>query len=113
MNELVTVIRRRRKWYDSGIWQIARYRDLLMLFALRDIKVRYKQTLLGPLWLIVQPLTLTAVFTVTIGRLVGAPTDGIPPPLFYFAALIAYQYFSHNVQSTSQVFLSNEELFGK
>jgi lipopolysaccharide transport system permease protein len=113
MDELVTIIGRRRKWYDFNIKQLSKFRDLLLLFALRDIKVRYKQTLLGPMWLIVQPLTLTAVFTITMGRLAGVSTDGVPPPLFYFTALIAFQYFSYNVQSTGQVFLSNEHLFSK
>jgi lipopolysaccharide transport system permease protein len=103
----------RRGWLDLDLGQLWDYRDLLLLFALRDIKVRYKQTLLGPAWLVIQPLTLTAVFTTMISGVAGISTGNQPAPLFYLTALIIWSYFSQIVSSTSQVFLANEHLFSK
>jgi lipopolysaccharide transport system permease protein len=85
----------------------------LLIFALRDLKVRYTQTLLGPAWLIIQSLTLTAVFTTIISGVAGISTGNQPAPLFYLTALIIWSYFSQIVSSTSQVFLANEYLFSK
>src|SRR5258708_2516906 len=108
-----TVIGPRRGWLDLDLGQVWDYRDLLLLFALRDIKVRYKQTLLGPAWLVIQPLALTAVFTTMISGVAGISTGNQPAPLFYLTALIIWSYFSQIVSSTSQVFLANEHLFSK
>ena len=108
-----TIVSPRRGWFDLNIRHLWDYRDLLFLFAMRDIKVRYKQTLLGPAWLILQPLILTAVFTTMIGGVAGISTGDRPAPLFYLTALIIWSYFSQIVYSTSQVFLANEHLFSK
>jgi lipopolysaccharide transport system permease protein len=108
-----TIIGPRRGWLDLDLGQLWDYRDLLLLFALRDIKVRYKQTLLGPAWLVIQPLALTAVFTTMISGVAGISTGNQPAPLFYLTALIIWSYFSQIVSSTSQVFLANEHLFSK
>ena len=108
-----TIVGPRRGWFDLDIMHLWNYRDLLLLFAMRDIKVRYKQTLLGPAWLILQPLALTAVFTTMISGVAGISTGNQPAPLFYLTALIIWSYFSQIVQSTSQVFLANEHLFSK
>src|ERR1700732_2431324 len=78
---------------------------------MRDIKVRYKQTLLGPAWFIIQPLILTAVFTTMISGAAGISTGNQPAPLFYLTALIIWQYFSQIISSTSEVFKANEHLF--
>jgi lipopolysaccharide transport system permease protein len=108
-----TIIGPRRGWFDLDLRQLWNYRDLLLLFALRDIKVRYKQTLLGPAWLIIQPLTLTAVFTAMISGVAGISTGNQPAPLFYLTALIIWSYFSQIVYSMSEVFVVNEHLFSK
>jgi lipopolysaccharide transport system permease protein len=108
-----TIVSPRRGWFDPDIRHLWDYRDLLLLFAMRDIKVRYKQTLLGPAWLILQPLILTAVFTTMISGVAGISTGDQPAPLFYLTALIIWSYFSQIVYSTSQVFLANEHLFSK
>ena len=108
-----TIVGPRRAWFDLDIVHLWNYRDLLLLFAMRDIKVRYKQTLLGPAWLILQPLALTAVFTTMISGVAGISTGNQPAPLFYLTALIIWSYFSQIVQSGSQVFLANEHLFSK
>lgn len=109
----ITIIRRRRGWFDVDLRRAWEHRDLLLLFALRDIKVRYKQTLLGPTWLILQPLALTAVFTTMISGVAGVSTGNQPAPLFYLTGLIIWSYFSQVVYSASQVFMANEYLFSK
>jgi lipopolysaccharide transport system permease protein len=108
-----TIIGPRRGWFDLHLGQLWNYRDLLLLFALRDIKVRYTQTLLGPAWLIIQPLTLTAVFTTIVSGVARVSTGNQPAPLFYLTGLIVWAYFSQIVNSTSQVFIANEYLFSK
>ena len=112
-SDQVTVIKPPRGWFDFHLSEIWRYRDLLTLFVMRDIKVRYKQTLLGPTWIILQPLALTAVFTIVINGFAGVSTGGRPAPIFYFTALIIWSYFSQNVYSTSQLFVANEQMFNK
>jgi lipopolysaccharide transport system permease protein len=89
--------------------ELWRYRDLLYFLTLRDIKVRYQQTLLGVAWAILVPLTQMAIFGVIFGRVAGLPSDGLNPYLFYLAALVPWQYFSNalGASSTSLVTYSN------
>lgn len=89
------------------------YRDLLWLMVWRDIVARYKQTVLGPLWFIVQPLLTTVVFTVVFGRMAGIPTADVPPTLFYLCGLLPWGYFAQTFQSTSSSLVQNAGLFGK
>ncbi len=93
-----------------GIWQ---YRDLVMLFVRRDSVANYKQTLLGPLWFVIQPLMTTIVFTIVFGRIAAIPTDGISPFLFYFAGVLCWQYFAANVSRTSDTLTSNAAIYSK
>ena len=93
-----------------GIWQ---YRDLVMLFVRRDSVANYKQTLLGPLWFVIQPLMTTIVFTIIFGRIASIPTDGISPFLFYFAGVLCWQYFAANVSRTSDTLTSNAAIYSK
>lgn len=109
----ITTIRRRSGWFDLDLRRAWEHRDLLLLFALRDIKVRHKQTLLGPGWLVLQPLVWTAVFTATISGVAGVSTANQPAPLFYLSGLIIWSYFSQVIFATSQVFIENEHLFSK
>src|SRR4051794_17959059 len=109
----ITIIRRRSGWFDLNLGRTWEHRDLLILFALRDLKVRHKQTLLGPGWLVLQPLVWTAVFTATISGLAGVSTANQPAPLFYLSGLIVWSYFSQVIFATSQVFIENEHLFSK
>lgn len=109
----ITIIRRRSGWFDLDLRRAWEHRDLLLLFALRDIKVRQKQTLLGPGWLVLQPLVWTAVFTATISGVAGVSTADQPAPLFYLSGLIIWSYFSQVIFATSQVFIENEHLFSK
>jgi lipopolysaccharide transport system permease protein len=89
------------------------YRDLLVLLIQRDVTSRYKQTLLGPLWFIIQPILTTLVFSIIFGRVAGIPTDGIPGPLFYLCGLLGWTYFSQNITNAGASFVNNAHLFGK
>lgn len=94
----------------AGLW---RYRDLLVLLVQRDFTSRYKQTLLGPLWFIVNPLINAVVFTLLFSRLIGIPTDGIPPMLFYLGGQLAWNYFANVLGSTGNSLAGNAAIFSK
>jgi lipopolysaccharide transport system permease protein len=107
------IIERSRGWMRVNWRELWEYRDLLVLLVQRDFISRYKQTLLGPVWFIVQPLLTTAVFVIIFGRVAGIPTDGIPGPLFYLGGLLAWNYFAQNITTGSATFVNNAGLFGK
>jgi lipopolysaccharide transport system permease protein len=100
-------------WFDIHISEIWRYRDLIMLFVQRDFVSVYKQTILGPLWFLIQPLFTTVIFTVIFGKVAKIPTDGLPQPLFYMAGVVAWSYFSGCLNKTSNTFVGNAGIFGK
>lgn len=108
-----TVIRPTRGFASVDMREVWAYRDLLWLLVWRDIAVRYKQTVLGPLWFVVQPVLTTVVFTVVFGTVARIPTAGVPPVLFYLCGLLAWNYFAQTFQSTSTTLVSNAGLFGK
>jgi len=89
------------------------YRELVYFLAWRDVKVRYKQTLLGVLWAIIQPLFTMVVFMFLFGRLANIPTDGIPGPIFYFSALVPWIYFSSSVINAGMSVVANSALLTK
>lgn len=99
--------------FQLNLKDVWRYRDLLFLFVKRDFVAVYKQTILGPLWFLVQPLLTTLMFTFVFGRLAGISTDGIPPLLFYMAGITLWTYFADCLNKTSTTFLSNANIFGK
>jgi lipopolysaccharide transport system permease protein len=92
------------------LWE---YRDLLGLLIRRDFLAKYKQTILGPAWFIVQPLLTMLMFVVVFGHIAQIPTDGIPAPLFYLAGLLVWNYFAQNVTTGATTFTSNAHLFTK
>lgn len=108
-----TVIRPRKGWFDIDFKGLVRYRDLIWLMVKRNFTVLYKQTILGPAWVVIQPLLTTLVFTVVFGNLAGLPTDGVPKFLFYMAGNIMWQYFSQCLTRTAETFTKNSRLFGK
>ena len=108
-----TVIRPRRGWLDIDIKGLWRYRDLIWLMVKRNFTVLYKQTILGPAWVVIQPLLTTLVFTVVFGNLAGLPTDGVPKFLFYMAGNIMWHFFAQCLTVTSETFVKNSKLFGK
>jgi homopolymeric O-antigen transport system permease protein len=107
------VIRPKIGWFDLHLVDLWRYRDLTGLFVWRDFVAQYKQTILGPLWHILQPLLTTLMFTVVFGKMAKLPTDGIPPLLFYLAGVTCWSYFADCVSRTSATFIGNAALFGK
>jgi len=107
------IIRPRKGWFDIDFKGLVRYRDLILLMVKRNFTLLYKQTVLGPAWVIIQPLLTTLVFTVVFGNLAGLPTDGVPKFLFYMAGNIMWQFFSQCLKSTANTFLGNTKLFGK
>src|SRR5437868_4895396 len=94
----------------ASLW---RYRDLITMFVRRDFVAFYKQTVLGPLWYVVQPLLTTSVFTLIFNRIANIPTDGLPPFLFYLTGLVLWNYFAACMTKTSDVFTANAGIFGK
>ena len=108
-----TVIRPRNGWFDIDFKGLVRYRDLIFLMVKRNFTVLYKQTILGPAWVIIQPLLTTLVFTVVFGNLAGLPTDGVPKFLFYMAGNVMWHFFSQCLTITSNTFVANSKLFGK
>ena len=107
------VIRPKIGWLDLHLADLWRYRDLIAMFVWRDFVAQYKQTILGPLWNILQPLFTTLIFTVVFGKMAKLPTDGVPPLLFYLAGVTCWSYFADSVNRTSVTFISNAAIFGK
>jgi len=112
-NSWDTVIRPQRAWWDLRLDDLWRYRDLIGLLVWRDFIAIYKQTILGPVWHLIQPLLTTVVFTVIFGGIAKLPTDGLPPFIFYMAGNTVWAYFSICLLSTSNTFTSNAAIFGK
>ncbi len=110
--EYEIVIEPTHGFLDVGWRELWDYRDLLVLLIQRDFISRYKQTALGPLWFVLQPLLTTLVF-VFFSRLGGLPTDGVPRPLFYLAGLLGWNYFSQSITAAGSVYVTNASLFGK
>ena len=106
-------IRSRSGWFDINLSELWQYRDLIMLFVQRDFIAYYKQTVLGPLWFILQPLFTTVVFTIIFSSIAHIPTDGFPPFLFYLSGTIAWTYFATCMTKTSNTFMANAGIFGK
>lgn len=108
-----TVIRPKDKLLSVDFAEIWRYRDLLMLFVKRNIITQYKQTILGPLWYLIQPLMTTVMYMVVFGGIAKISTDGLPQPLFYLAGICFWQYFADCLTKTSNTFVNNAGIFGK
>lgn len=108
-----TVIKPRNKLFEVNLKEIWDYRDLMTLFVKRTITVQYKQTILGPLWWIIQPAMTVIMYMVVFGGIAGIPTDGIPQPLFYLGGVAMWQYFSDCLTKTSNTFVANSGIFGK
>ena len=107
------IITPRKKWWDLQLRDVWHYRDLIILFVRRDFVSRYKQTILGPLWFIIQPLFTSLIYTVIFGQIAKLPTDGLPQMLFYMSGTVMWHYFSGCLNGTSTTFTSNAGIFGK
>lgn len=102
-----------RGWLELRLREVWDYRELLYFFVWRDVKIRYKQTVIGVLWVILQPLLTMGVFTLFFGRLAKLPSQGLPYPIFYFAALVPWTYFSYALQSATNVVVENQRVITK
>jgi lipopolysaccharide transport system permease protein len=110
---MYTEIKPKKAWLDVDIKGLWHYRDLYRMYILRDIVTQYKQTILGPLWYVIQPLMTTIIYMFVFGGLAGISTDGIPQPLFYMAGITLWNYFQQCFTSCSDVFGTNAGVFGK
>jgi lipopolysaccharide transport system permease protein len=107
------IIEPKRNLFDLRLRELWRARDLVMLFVHRDFVAVYKQTILGPLWFLIQPLLTAIIFTFIFGSIANLPTDGLPKFLFYMSGTVVWAYFSSCLTSTSATFATNAPLFGK
>ncbi len=100
-------------WLRINWRELLHYSDLMWLLVRRDFVAKYKQTILGPLWFVIQPLLTTLVFTVIFDRVAGISTDELPPMLFYLCGMLGWQYFADCISGTSATFVQNQGIFGK
>lgn len=109
----ITTIEPLAGWLDFRFKELWQYRDLVALFVRRDLVAKYKQTVLGPLWYLIQPLLTTVTFTIIFGNVAGISTDGLPHFPFYLAGNVLWTYFAASLTNTSNTFTANMNLFGK
>ena len=106
-------ISRNTRLLDIDLKELWRYRDLLMMYVRRDIVTFYKQTILGPLWFLIQPLMTTLMFMFVFGGIAGISTDGVPQAVFYLGGLVCWNYFADCLTKCSETFNANQHIFGK
>ena len=112
-NEWTEVISPKTSLLDLKLAELWKYRDLIVIFARRDIIASYKQTILGPLWFFIQPIITSLLFTVVFGNIAGISTEGINSFLFFLASQICWSYFSSSLNGNANIFVSNAGIFGK
>src|SRR6185503_14442663 len=109
----VVVIKPSKGWVSLNLRTLWEYRELLYFLTWRDIKVRYKQTVLGASWAILQPMATMLIFSLFFGRLVKVPSDGVPYPLFSFAALVPWTFFANGLNQSSNSLIASANLLKK
>lgn len=113
MDEYTTHIKAKNGWFDIDFKELLKYKDLIVLFVKRNFVVQYKQTILGPLWFIINPLLTTLMQTFVFGGIAGMSTDGVPQFAFYITSNAIWMYFSTCITQTSNTFVANAGIFGK
>ncbi|HEU0081127.1 MAG TPA: ABC transporter permease [Candidatus Paceibacterota bacterium] len=113
MSAPVTIIRPKKTFSVADLRELWSYRELLYFFTWRDFKVRYKQTLIGAAWAILQPFVTMVVFSVFFGKLAQVPSDGVPYPIFVYVGLLFWQFFSGALSDTSNVLVGNQAIITK
>lgn len=113
MNNFQTTIRPKTGWRDINLKELWDYRDLIFLFVKRNFTTRYKQTILGPAWLIISPLLNTLISTFVFGTIAEIPSDGVPYFIFYMCGNMAWSYFAYCLNNTASTFTGNAGVFGK
>ena len=112
-NEWLFEITPKNKFFSLNLKEVWQYRDLLMLFVKRDVVTVYKQTVLGPLWYLIQPLFTSIIFTIIFNTVAGIETGVVPPFLFNLAGITVWNYFTSCLNDTSDTFKRNAAIFGK
>lgn len=113
MESEYTTIKPQSSLLDINLKELWQYRDLIYMYTKRDIVTFYKQTILGPLWFVIQPILTTIMFMFVFGNLAGISTDGVPGVLFYFSGIIIWNYFADCLNRNSKTFTDNQNVFGK
>lgn len=114
MNEnWTTIIKPKTGWFDINLKELFQYKDLISMFVKRDFKTMYKQTILGPLWIIINPLFTTIMYTIVFGTIANISTDGMPQIVFYMLGTTIWTYFSTCLTMTASTFTGNASIFGK
>ena len=108
-----TVLKSKNKWLDINLKELCSYKDLIFLFVKRNYVTKYKQTILGPLWMVISPLLTTLMHALVFGGIAGISTDGTPQLAFYMAGNVVWTYFASCVNQTSNTFVANAGVFGK
>lgn len=112
-SEPYLIIKPRKGWQLVDFKELREYRDLFYFLVAREIKVRYKQTVLGGLWAVIQPLFMMVVFTLFFGRLAKLPSDGLPYPVFYYSAMVPWTYFANSITYSGNSLIQNTALISK
>lgn len=102
-----------RSWLDLKLSELWAYRELLYFFVWRDIKVRYRQTVIGAAWAVIQPLSTMVVFSLIFGELARIPSDGLPYPIFYYSALLPWMYFANALTGATNVVVEHQHVITK
>ena len=103
----------KKKWFDFNIKELLQYRDLIWLFVKKDFSLIYKQTILGPLWIFLNPLITTIIYTIVFGGIANLSTDGVPKLLFYMTGNALWSFFAECINKTANTFKDNANVFGK
>ena len=106
-NHWTSIIKPKTKLLDLNLKELWQYKDLIIMFVKRDFKTLYKQTILGPLWVIINPMLTTLMFTVVFGGIANISTDGMPQFVFYMAGNTVWSYFSTCLTKTANTFINN------
>jgi lipopolysaccharide transport system permease protein len=113
MTTATLVIRPSRGWLGLNLGELWQYRELIYFLAWRDIRVRYKQTMLGAAWAVIQPFLTMVIFSIIFGRLANIPSDGVPYPIFAYCALLPWQLFAYSLAQSSNSLVANQHLITK
>lgn len=113
MTKYHTHIEPKNGWFDINLKELWRYRDLIWLFTKKNFILVYKQTILGPAWIVLQPLMTTLIYALVFGGIAGISTDGAPQVLFYMGGTAVWSFFSSCLNRTAGTFTSNANVFGK